>query len=225
MATRLHKASIDNRLLSALFSLIITLNTVSSQDQATNCSINGGSALYQSKQNCINATWGGFIRHDCCGEAFNEYLYALARRTSLTTGQIFLNSQEQNNCLTSMKTIDEDILQCGIEKLTSGSGGCSNFTVKDVEDRLGGGLNNLKEACQFPDLACTSCITKWEEIGRSSLYGGNNTKVEADLCRFMTLIMLTSDRLNDKNWLHATYQCLGNQSIATGKISPVYHLH
>ncbi|KAI4382597.1 hypothetical protein MLD38_008542 [Melastoma candidum] len=210
MTTRLDKPTVDIWLLSILFGLAITLNTVSSQDQATNCSINGGLALYQSKQNCINASWGGFIGRDCCGEAFNEYLYALAQRASLTTGQIFLDSQEQNSCLTT----DKDISQCGVENLTSGGSGCSNFTIKDVQDRLGEGLNNLKEACQFPDKACTSCAAKWEDIGGSLQYGGNNSKAEADICRFSALIVLTSDRLEDKNWLQETYQCLGNQSIA-----------
>ena len=63
-------------------------------------------------------------------------------------GQIFLNSTEQIDCLVSMKTIEGDVLNCGVEKLSSGAGRCSGYSVTDVENKLGNRLRTLGEDCK-----------------------------------------------------------------------------
>ncbi|KAG7979601.1 hypothetical protein I3843_05G138700 [Carya illinoinensis] len=173
-------------------------------------------SLNSSKGEASN--WGGFINNSC-GAVFDEYLHALGRLAN-QTGQIYLNFTEQGNCLGSMKGIDANITGCGIEKLTSGAGGCSDYEVKDVNMKLQNRLKILGEGCEGLDLdgksgqACSECFRRWKEIGSASDNGRESMKVDADVCRFEVLLTLTSSRVDDEKWVKATYDCLGGQDVS-----------
>ncbi|KAF8016594.1 hypothetical protein BT93_H1958 [Corymbia citriodora subsp. variegata] len=195
------------------------MNLVSSQTALANCSLAGKFTLYDINQTCQNASWGGFIDHECCGVPFDEYLYALGQRANLT-GQIFLGATEQKNCLASMNAPETNVLGCGIEKLTRGASGCSDYLVTDVVTRLGDSLRNLTEDCDLGrdqdgslNRGCSACLARWEEIGKSSINGTETEKLAADLCRFAVLITLTGKRSGDKNWVQTVYKCLGEQGL------------
>lgn len=178
--------------------LIITVNFGFSQTSATDCILNiqFSTSLNSSKGEARN--WGGFI-NNICGAVFVEYLDALGRLAN-QTGQIYLNLTEQGNCLDSMKGVDENIMASGIEKLTSGTGGCSDYAVKDVNIKLRNRLKNLGDGCEGLDLegkssqACSECFRRWKEIGARSDNGRKSMKVEADVCRFAVLVTLTNTR-------------------------------
>ncbi|KAK3018285.1 hypothetical protein RJ639_003553 [Escallonia herrerae] len=120
-----------------------TVNFAVSQPPATDCILNVRISSSSSNSNCRDGNWGGFLNNNCCGGAFDEYLYALAQRAN-QTGQVFLDSTDQRNCLTTLKSEETDNMGCGIEKLTSGSGECSDFSVNEVNDRLGKELRSCK---------------------------------------------------------------------------------
>ncbi|KAL7221213.1 hypothetical protein ACSBR1_023210 [Camellia fascicularis] len=163
---------------------------------------------------CEWGEWGGFLDNRCCGGAFNDYLNVLGWRAN-QTGKIFLNDTEQTDCLTKV------IVVCGIEKLTSGSGGCSDFSVDDVTQKLGDKLRNLRENCQFlsPDeenQSCSDCVRSWKDIkGTHSDQNGQPAEIESDLCRFAVLVPLTSSRIEDRTWDGKIYKCLGKQDNYT----------
>ncbi|KAI8019999.1 Receptor-like kinase TMK3 [Camellia lanceoleosa] len=163
---------------------------------------------------CEWGEWGGFLDNRCCGGAFNDYLNVLGWRAN-QTGKIFLNDTEQMDCLTKA------IVGCGIEKLTSGSGGCSNFSVDDVTHKLGDKLRNLWENCQFlsPDeenQSCSDCVRSWKDIkGTQSDQNGQPAEIESDICRFAVLVSLTSSRIEDQTWNGKIYKCLGKQDNYT----------
>lgn len=165
---------------------------------------------------CEWGEWGGFLDNRCCGGAFNDYLNVLGWRAN-QTGKIFLNDTEQMDCLTKA------IVGCGIEKLTSGSGGCSNFSVDDVTHKLGDKLRNLRENCQFlsPDeenQSCSDCVRSWKDIkGTHSDQNGQPAEIESDICRFAVLVSLTSSRIEDRTWNGKIYKCLGKQDNYTGE--------
>lgn len=202
--------------------LIITVNFEFSQTLETDCILNiqSSTSLHSSKGEASN--WGGFINNSCRA-VFYEYLHALGRLAN-QTGQIYLNFTEQGNCLGSMKGIDENIMGCGMEKLTSGGGGCSDYAVKDVNIKLRNRLKNLGEGCEGLDLdgksgqACSECFRRWKEIGAASDNGRESMKVEADVCRFAVLVTLTSSRIDDEKWVNATYDCLGGQDVSIGEV-------
>ncbi|KAM1082538.1 hypothetical protein EV2_021776 [Malus domestica] len=104
---------------------------------------------------CEAGNWGGFISN-CC-EQLSMITYA-----PWGTGQLFLNSTEQTNCLISMKGIKDDVLSCGIDKITSGAGGCSDYTK---------------------DQARSACLRRWEEIVALT-ENEESSKLEADMCSF-----------------------------------------
>lgn len=151
--------------LILLFVFVSTVNSVLSQTPVTDCILQLSSPLNNS--NCEASNWGGFI-NNCCSVVFDDYLDALGRWAN-QTGQIFLNSTEQNKCLNSMKIRDPSISDCGIEKLTSGAGGCSDYAVK-----LGNRLKNFGEGCKLlnsdgtSSQACSDCSRGWEEIVAAS---------------------------------------------------------
>ncbi|KAK4488838.1 hypothetical protein RD792_004628, partial [Penstemon davidsonii] len=141
-----------------------------------------------------------------CGISFERYLYALGTRAN-KTGEIFLNITEQNDCLNTKNT------SCGIERLTSGNGGCSDYSVTDVINNLGIAFKNLEENCKNLGLNinsdkeyCSSCLGTWDQMN-GSYYTGEK---ESDVCRFSVLISLTSQRINDVGWIQSIYSCLGN---------------
>ncbi|CAN6676103.1 unnamed protein product [Malus baccata var. baccata] len=107
---------------------------------------------------CEAENWGGFISN-CCKQ-LSMITYA-----PWGTGQLFLNSTEQTNCLISMKGIKDDVLSCGNDKITSGAGGCSDYTNVDKVGRR-------------------DCSIENEE----------SSKLEADMCSFAVLVTLTNEQ-------------------------------
>ncbi|KAA3455961.1 putative serine/threonine-protein kinase RLCKVII [Gossypium australe] len=150
-----------------------------------------------------NGDWGGFLNQNHCGTTFNGYLKALGVRAN-QTGFIFLDSSEQTRCLNSMKRFD-----CGMEKLTSGGGGCSDYSTADVEQKLGNELRSLSENCRFA--SCGSCVRSWESIN-----GGSNLE-ESMICRFAVLVSLTSLKVEDEENIQRIYECLSNNTSVYGE--------
>ncbi|PSS26857.1 Receptor-like protein kinase precursor [Actinidia chinensis var. chinensis] len=206
-----HKSSIS---IFSILTLLTTVDLAFSQPPPANiCSLDIQIPSSGNDSNCIKDNWGGFLNGNCCGFAFDLYLQALGKRTN-QTGQIFLNSTDQIDCLVSMKTIERDVLNCGIEKLSSGAGGCYDYSVTDVVNKLGNRLRTLDEGCkvlgldQQSDKACSACSRSWDDIGISL-----NNRGDRDICRFAVLVSLTSTRIGDEKWIRALYKCLGEQSI------------
>ena len=195
------------------------MNSLLSQTPVTDCILLLSSPLNNS--NCEACNWGGFI-NNCCSVVFDDYLDALGRQAN-QTGQIFLNSTEQNKCLNSMKTRDPSISDCGIE-LTSGAGGCSDYAVTDVDTKLGNRLKIFGEGCKLlnsdgtSSQACCDCLRGWEEIVAASDSGRESTKLEADVCRFAALVTLTSNKIDDTTWIDAVYGCLGGHALSKGVV-------
>lgn len=205
---------------SILYILIFLTTCLSSQTPNNTCILDI-QLSYTNNSDCVSGNWGGFI-NKCCRVGFDDYLYALGRRANLT-GVIFLNSTEQMSCLKSIKEFDNMVFGCGIEKLTSGAGGCSDYTATDIVNKLGNRLNKLAENCKDLssdgriDQACTACLRSWEEISGSP---ANEIKPvnEADVCRFAVLVTLIGNRIDDTRWVQAVFKCLGGQPLSTGNL-------
>ncbi|KAI4350742.1 hypothetical protein L6164_005163 [Bauhinia variegata] len=165
---------------------------------------------------CKGGDWGGFLNNICCGEAFNAYIYALALRANQTEN-IFLDSSQQRDCLLTMKSYKDDVFGCGIEKLTSGAGACSDFSVAQVKNILGEELGSLDERCSLEKLekdwerTCASCYVAWKSIGATDCVNSNTEegKTEADLCRIAVLVSLLSSRIQNDKYVHSIQRCLG----------------
>lgn len=171
---------------------------------------------------CEAGNWGGFVNNCSCGAVFDDYLYALAQRANHTQ-KLFLNSTEQKNCFLLMSSIDKDVSGCGFQELTSGGGGCSDFSTKDVFENLGNALKLLGEDCRVlgsPEKldakACSPCLKRWGEIVASASNVTELEKTETLVCGFSVLITLTGSRADDGNWIHALYKCLGDQNFSIG---------
>lgn len=210
---------------SSLFYILIfliTLNGSLSQISNNNCILDIQFSS-RSNSNCESGNWGGFINNSCCGAVFDDYLRALGRQANLT-GKIFLNSTEQSNCLASMKEFDKDVLGCRIEKLTSGAGGCSDYTVEGIVNKLSDRLKILAEGCKNLssdgrfDQACPACLRGWEDIGGPSDDDLNNGKATADVCRFAVLVTLVGSWVDNAKWIQAVFKCLEEQPLALGNI-------
>ncbi|GMP82817.1 hypothetical protein CsSME_00036962 [Camellia sinensis var. sinensis] len=121
-----------------------------------------------------------------------------------------------------MKSVEGDVLNCGIEKLSSGAGGCSDYSVPDVVNNLGNRLTTFDEDCKNlgldnqSDKPCSTCLRSWEEMGVSSNNSRDPVVVEADICRFAVLVSLTSSRIGNEKWIQAVYKCLGEKSLPIG---------
>lgn len=191
------------------------------QGSANKCIIDIRNFSSGRNSSCSSGNWDGFLTNNCCGIPFRGYLYGLAERAN-QTGQIFLSSTEQNDCLSSMKNIDEGGFSCGIQKLTSGLGGCSNYSVTDVDNQLGSRLNSLRESCKFlgshggSGQYCNLCLVSWKRMNTSSNNSNDMTNFEPDNCRFAMLISLISQRTKDDQWFSAIFNCLGDKSINIG---------
>lgn len=200
--------------LIALFAFFIIIKSAFPLSPNTSCLLDLRLSSPENNSNCTSGNWGGFLSNNCCGSTFNGYLDGLGQRAN-QMGQIFLNSAEQNVCLASMKSINRYVFSCGIEKLTSGFGGCSNYTVKDVVDKLGKRLKSLSEDCKVlslngeSDNACSSCLRRWESMGMS-------VNVESNVCKFAVLVSLISQRIYDDKGLEAVYKCLGGKTLPLG---------
>ncbi|XP_047309830.1 uncharacterized protein LOC124913279 [Impatiens glandulifera] len=188
--------------------MILTFHIWKSLASSTNdCILNIQFPSQRNDSNCVQGNWGGFLEANCCVVPFDGYLHALGERAN-KTGQIFLNMTEQVNCLASMKTKQDDVLNCGIQKLTSGEGGCSDYSVIDVINKLENFENMLEESCDLgsDDLsgeACGSCLRMWEEMGE---------KGEDDICRFAVLVTVTSRGIYEEKWIKELYGCLQGQN-------------
>ncbi|KAJ9683458.1 hypothetical protein PVL29_019160 [Vitis rotundifolia] len=199
-----------------IFIMIGAVNFAVCHPSASDCKLDFQS-LSSSSSSCEEGDWGSFLNKGCCGAAFGGYLYSLGKHAN-ETGEVYLNSTEQRNCLTSMKRFEADAFSCGIEKLTSGTGGCSDFSVVDVTEKLGDEFRSLEENCKFVspdgewDQSCSSCVTSWEDIR-----GIHSTlKDETDVCRFAVLVSLISSRTEDESWFGKIYTCLREQDIDKG---------
>lgn len=135
------------------------------------------------------------------------------------TGQIFLNYIEQRNCVASLSPFVVDFLGCGIDKLTSGAGGCSDFSVSNVTHVFGDKLKSLEKNCELhsfegkQELLCGSCLKSWEDIRAIHSTSAN---AENDICRFAVLVTLTSSKFEHKTYIQSLYKCLGEQNSDSG---------
>lgn len=163
----------------------------------------------------VEQNWDGFLNNNSCRLPFERYLYALAKKAN-KTGEIFLNITEQNDCLSTINTTEKDVFSCGIERLTSGKGDCSDYSVTDVINELGDALQNLDEDCKNlgsnseSDKDCNSCLGRWKQMAGSANTSNGLIREEVDICRFSVLVSLTSRRINDMGWIDSIYTCLGN---------------
>lgn len=203
--------------LKLLFVGYIFLGAVKSAvSDASDCTLDF-QFLSSSSSSCEEGDWGGFLSKGCCGAAFAGYLYSLGKHAN-ETGKVYLNLTEQRDCLTSKKGFEEDAFGCGIEKLTSGAGGCSDFSVFNVTEKLGDGFRGLQENCRFVspdgqwDQSCSDCVRSWEGIR-----GLHSTlKDETDVCRFAVLVSVISSRTEDQSWFQKISTCLCVQNIDKG---------
>ncbi|KAK1383774.1 proline-rich receptor-like protein kinase PERK3 [Heracleum sosnowskyi] len=213
-------------LVVSIFVLIGSVECAKSDGSA--CVLDHGYGASSSLLNLskVEGDWGGFLNKNSCAGPFEEYLYALAWHTS-QTGDIFLNSDEQSDCLTTINGPGTDDVGCGIEKLTKGGGGCSDFSVKDVNNRLGDDFRSMKEKCELEDQgknqdqSCGSCLRSWEGI--KGTYFGNDepTESESYMCKFAVLVSLISTKIDDEIWIHKTFGCLMDQNQTPMKeVSP-----
>ncbi|XWS32784.1 hypothetical protein CRYUN_Cryun22dG0019300 [Craigia yunnanensis] len=194
-----------------IFILITTVKLAVSQPSTTNCSLEF-EYTPSSSSRCEGGDWGGFLNKNCCGAAFLGYLDALGMRAN-KTGLIFLNFSEQTSCLDFMKRFEEDAFISGIEKLTKGGGGCYDYSVADVANKLGDELRSLSENCKLLsseglDESCSSCVRSWNDIGRKH---SKLTDTEPMICRFAVLVSLTSSRIGDEN-IERIYECLSQKT-------------
>ncbi|GMJ04240.1 hypothetical protein HRI_004093200 [Hibiscus trionum] len=180
----------------------ITTKVAVSQASKTNCTIDFEFKESSNSSNG-NGNWGGFLNENRCGTTINGYLKALSIRAN-RTGFIFLDLSEQTRCLNSMKRF-EHVSICGIKKLTSGGGGCSDYSTVDVEEKLGNELRSLSENCR---VSCGSCVESWE-----SIYGGSHSE-ESMICRIAVLVALTSLKAGDDN-NERIYNCLSRNTGVT----------
>ncbi|WCJ38408.1 Protein kinase superfamily protein [Euphorbia peplus] len=161
---------------------------------------------------------------NCCRGVFNEYLYALGLMAN-KTGQIYLNSTEQNQCFAS-KHLQNGVLGCEIEKLKGGRGGCSSYNKVDVLNKLGDTVRSLDKECRFVNSsethkqeACSSCYRRWEEIGGTSK-NGDEFNSDTEMCSYAVLIIVTSSFIDDMKRVQAVYDCVSGQnySLANAQI-------
>ncbi|KAJ1376054.1 Serine/threonine-protein kinase, active site [Sesbania bispinosa] len=158
------------------------------------------------------------LNDSSCGAAFDAYLYALGHRAN-QTGKVFLDSTEQRNCLSIKSFKDNTIFGCGIENLTSGAGGCSDFLVADVRNKLGNELRSLDENCKLNtsgnkwEQSCPSCLRTWKTIGGIDSRKTNiiAEKTEPDLCRIAILVTMISRKIENEIYVHTVLRCLGTQ--------------
>lgn len=206
--------------------ILILINTVKlafSHPSETECSLDLQFPAALSSRGCEWGDWGGFLHNSSWGVAFRTYLYALGKWAN-QTGQIFIKSTELSNCLNSMKSFADNGFGCGIEKLTRGDGGCSDFSVEVVTRKLGRELRRSSEYCvpvksnEECDQLCKSCANTWESISRTPSMSAI-AKVNIDeiaICQFAVLVSLIS-RIGDQMQAHTLLRCLGAQKMNDGK--------
>ncbi|XP_057774610.1 putative L-type lectin-domain containing receptor kinase V.2 [Salvia miltiorrhiza] len=174
-------------------------------DDKNQCVVDMKSPSSWNDSRVVGGKWGGFLSNNTCSQTLEKYLYALAKNAN-KTGEIFLNITQQKGCFT-----EKDVSSCGIERLTSGRGGCSDYSVRDVINQQGTQLQNLDEGCKSSgsDEECSSCLKRWEQMANFTSNGSNGEE-EVDICRFSVLVTLTSRRISDMGWIDSIYTCLGD---------------
>ncbi|KAK7316427.1 hypothetical protein VNO77_35454 [Canavalia gladiata] len=206
-------------LLVCIFILIITMNFATSWAYDTGCSLKIQLSSLWNDSSCQE----GDLHSKCCGAAFDAYLYALGQHAN-QTGKVFLDSTEHRICLSGIKSFKDDIFGCGIENLTSGAGGCSDFLVVDVRNKLRNMLRSLEENCQLQtsgndwEQSCSLCLRTWETIGGigSRKINIKAEKIESELCRIAILVTLISSKIENVMYVHRVLRCLGTQHVYTG---------
>ncbi|KAG4395681.1 hypothetical protein GLYMA_19G010700v4 [Glycine max] len=198
-------------LLVCIFILITTMESATSEAVDTGCSLKIQLSPLLNDSRSEEGDWDEILHNKCCGAAFDAYIYALGWRAN-QTGKIYLDSTEQRNCLSRMKSLNDDVFGCGIENLTSGAGGCSDLLVSDVRSRLGNELRSLDENCQQ---SCSLCLKTWNTIGGTDSRKTNakTEKIEADLCRIAVLVTLISSKIENVMYVKTVLRCLGAQHI------------
>ncbi|KAJ4850897.1 hypothetical protein Tsubulata_035642, partial [Turnera subulata] len=188
---------------------MITSSLVVSQPSETECILDFQYLLSNYNSSLIEGDWGGFLPKNCSGSAFPGYLYSLGLRAN-KTGLIYLNASEQSGCLAKMENLEADIFSCGIKKLTSGHGGCSDFSVANVTDTLGDNLKELTENCKLEGSdetskqLCGSCVKSWQDIGRvhsNSIKPEHSPSSEGSpaVLRFLQIMKTQKAKLNQKS--------------------------
>ncbi|KAJ9564106.1 hypothetical protein OSB04_000072 [Centaurea solstitialis] len=197
------------------FSFTGSIKTAISQPSLAQCPLHFENLTTSQNFTCEEGTWNDFLSDKCCKGPFNVYLDALALRAN-QTGEIYLNSTEQTSCLTQMNDTVTDVFSCGIDKLTNGVNGCSDFSVQDVLTELGTEVDGLLAGCRLLGYggggggdwgrSCGNCVRRWNEIKGITSRDG-----DADLCRFAVLTSLTGSRIDDYVWMQNIHKCLGEQ--------------
>ncbi|KAL2240502.1 UNVERIFIED_CONTAM: putative receptor-like protein kinase [Sesamum indicum] len=201
-----------------MFFLINEVNVSASQPAAApDCILNAETSSSFGNSSCNGGYWGGFLNRNCKDGEFCSYLYALALRAN-QTGKIFLDLSEQRRCWSN----EADVSGCGVQKLTAGLGGCSNFSTNDVHSELRYKLERLKGKCGMSPAdewgdSCGSCLRSWEEIKKMQPDGGKSMEEDSEVCSFAVLITLVSTEIKDEIWVSKLYNCLGNQPVNEGK--------
>ncbi|RZB99316.1 Nodulation receptor kinase [Glycine soja] len=125
-----------------------------------------------------------------------------------------------------MEAFNKKFTCYGIEKITSGVGGCSDYTITDVISKIGDNFRRLNEDCMplsrngRPNETCTKCLKTWEDIIAKSDSTRESESANASdyLCRFAVLVSLTSTRIYDRESIQEVYKCLGEYSHSSGKV-------
>ncbi|PON52030.1 Serine/threonine protein kinase [Trema orientale] len=184
------------------------------------CTLHFNPSIPLFSQSCEGGDWGGFLEESCCGAAFGEYLYLLGQRAN-QTGELFLNSTEQRSCLVSLTRFRGSVSGCGIGKLVSGMGGCSDFSLADVTNKLGDKLRSLNGNCELLSSegtwvkSCDSCVKSWEDFGGMNLTSVKRESMttETDMCRFAVLVSMIGKRIDDIKYIGSLFRCLGGQTL------------
>ncbi|KAG4399734.1 hypothetical protein GLYMA_08G287866v4 [Glycine max] len=125
-----------------------------------------------------------------------------------------------------MEAFNKKFTCYGIEKITSGVGGCSDYTITDVISKIGDNFRRLNEDCMplsrngRPNETCTKCLKTWEDIIAKSDSTRESESANASdyLCRFAVLVSLTSTRIYDRESIQEVYKCLREYSHSSGKV-------
>ncbi|XP_062106818.1 probable LRR receptor-like serine/threonine-protein kinase At1g07650 isoform X2 [Humulus lupulus] len=201
------------------FLLIAAVDYVASSPYSGSCSLDFKQSTPLFSSSC-EGDWGGFLEKSCCGAAFSEYLYVLGQRAN-QTGKLFLNSTEQGSCLVLLTRFRGNISGCGIEKLVSGNGGCSDYSLDDVTNKLGDRVRSLNENCELTsskgtwESSCDFCVKSWEDIrGMDSPSAKHEpVNIENEMCRFAVLVSIIGSRIEDVGYIRPIFTCLGGQTL------------
>ncbi|XP_062103291.1 uncharacterized protein LOC133814335 [Humulus lupulus] len=135
------------------------------------------------------------------------------------TGKLFLNSIEQGSCLVLLTRFRGNISGCGIEKLVSGNGGYSDYSLDDVTNKLGDRVRSLNENCELTsskgtwESSCDFCVKSWEDIrGMDSPSTKHEpVNIENEMCRFAVLVSIIGSRIEDVGYINPFSHTLGDK--------------